>query len=166
MHIRLTNAEDWKLLKQVRLAALLDAPTAFGVSHQTAAVYSDEQWQARASSCGTQFWLAFEGDDPIGMIGAAVSDAGRFNLIGMWVAPEGRGCGAAGLLVEAVKSSARERGYDQVFLDVAPENTRAANLYVKQGFSFIDEWEPLQSHPHIRVQTMVWTATERRQAWA
>ena len=37
MHIRLTQASDWMLLKQVRLAALLEAPTAFGVSYQTAA---------------------------------------------------------------------------------------------------------------------------------
>ncbi|WP_223430456.1 hypothetical protein [Pseudomonas sp. GL-B-26] len=80
MAIRLTEAKDWMLLKQVRLAALLDTPTAFGVSYQTAAQYSDEQWKERAS-----------------------------------------------------------------------------NFYLKQGFSFIDEWEPLVSHPHIRVQTMLWT---------
>ena len=50
MDIRLTQTEDWMLLKQVRLAALLDAPTAFGVSHQAAASYTDEQWQERADS--------------------------------------------------------------------------------------------------------------------
>ncbi|MCU1723849.1 GNAT family N-acetyltransferase [Pseudomonas sp. 5P_5.1_Bac1] len=156
MHIRLTETKDWRLLKYVRLAALLDAPTAFGVSHQTAVAYTDEQWQERASSQGTQFWLAFDGDEPIGMIGAAISDGGRFNLIGMWVVPVGRGSGAAALLVEAVKSRALERGFERVYLDVSPENARAANLYLKQGFSFIDEWEPLHSHPHIVVQTMVW----------
>jgi hypothetical protein len=36
MDIRSTETEDWRLLKQVRLAALLDTPTAFGVSYQTA----------------------------------------------------------------------------------------------------------------------------------
>lgn len=83
MDIRSTETEDWKLLRQVRLAALLDTPTAFGVSYQTAAAYTDEQWQVRASSTGTAFWLAFEKDRPVGMIGAAVSSAQRFNLIGM-----------------------------------------------------------------------------------
>lgn len=33
MTIRLTQTQDWKLLKHVRLAALRDAPTAFGVSY-------------------------------------------------------------------------------------------------------------------------------------
>ena len=37
MDIRPTQTKDWMLLKPVRLAALLDTPTAFGVSYQTAA---------------------------------------------------------------------------------------------------------------------------------
>lgn len=156
MVIRLTQAKDWMLLKQVRLAALLDMPTAFAVSYQTAASYSDEQWQARASSAGTEFWLAIIDDKPVGMIGAALSASNRYNLIGMWVEPPARGSGLAAQLVEAVKSRAFEKGHDRVFLDVSPSNARASNFYLKQGFSFMDEWEPLESHPHIMVQTMVW----------
>jgi ribosomal protein S18 acetylase RimI-like enzyme len=63
----------------------------------------------------------------------------------------------AAQLVEAVKSRAIGKGHDRVFLDVSPDNARASNFYLKQGFSFIDEWEPLVSHPHISVQTMLWT---------
>ncbi|WP_347927141.1 GNAT family N-acetyltransferase [Pseudomonas helvetica] len=157
MDIRSTEAKDWMLLKKVRLAALLDTPTAFGVSYQTAANYSDEQWKERASSAGTEFWLAIKEDKPVGMIGAVVSDANRYNLIGMWVEPTARGSGVATQLVEAVKSRAIGKGHDRVFLDVSPDNARASNFYLKQGFSFIDEWEPLESHPHIMVQTMLWT---------
>ncbi|POA30031.1 GNAT family N-acetyltransferase [Pseudomonas sp. GW460-R15] len=144
-------------MKKVRLAALLDTPTAFGVSYQTAANYSDEQWKERASSAGTEFWLAIKEDKTVGMIGAVVSDANRYNLIGMWVEPTARGSGVATQLVEAVKSRAIGKGHDRVFLDVSPDNARASNFYLKQGFSFIDEWEPLESHPHIMVQTMLWT---------
>lgn len=157
MDIRSTEVKDWMLLKQVRLAALLDTPTAFGVSYQTAALYSDEQWKDRASSAGTEFWLAVKDNKPVGMIGAAVSGANRYNLIGMWVEPTARGSGVAAQLVEAVKSRAIEKGHDHVFLDVSPDNARASNFYLNQGFSFIDEWEPLESHPHIMVQTMLWT---------
>lgn len=157
MDIRLTEKKDWPLLKQVRLAALLDSPTAFGVSHQAAADYTDAQWQERASAAnGTEFWLAVEDDKPVGMIGAAVSQANRYNLIGMWVERDTRGSGVAHQLVAAVKSRAIGRGFDRVFLDVSPDNVRAASFYLKQGFSFMDEWEPLASHPHIRVQTMFW----------
>jgi len=157
MDIRLTQEDDWMQLKQVRLAALSDAPTAFGVDYRSAAAYTEAQWRQRASSAATAFWLALQDGAPIGMIGAATNAAGRYNLIGMWVAPAMRGGGAAARLVEAVKARAIEAGHEQVFLDVAPENARAAHFYLKQGFVFIDEWEPLASHPHIRVQTMVWT---------
>ena len=158
MEIRPTNTEDWMLLKQVRLAALLDTPTAFGVSYQTAAAYTDEQWKVRASSAGTEFWLAFERDQLIGMIGAAVNSAHRFNLIGMWVEPAARGSGVAIQLVDVVKSRATEKGFNRVFLDVSPESARASSFNLKQGFAFMNEWEPLESHPDITVETMLWTA--------
>lgn len=159
MNIRLTQTDDWMLLKQVRLAALLDTPTAFGVTYQTAVQYTDDQWKERASSAGTAFWLAFHSGEPIGMIGAAVSSgAKRCNLIGLWIEASARGSGVAGRLVEAVKTHAIARGFNGVFLDVSPGNTRAANFYLKQGFTFLDEWEPLESHPHIAVQTMQWSA--------
>jgi len=156
MDIRPTETKDWMLLKQVRLAALLDTPTAFGVSYQTAATYDDEQWKERASTGGTAFWLAFDGDRPVGMIGAAVSSANRFNLIGMWIEPAARGSGVAVQLVDAVKARAREKGFDRVFLDVSQDNARASGFYLKQGFIFLDEWGPLESHPHISVQSMLW----------
>lgn len=91
------------------------------------------------------------------MIGAGVSNASRYNLIGMWVEPAARDSGVATQLVEAVKSRAVEQRHHRVFLDVSPDNTRASTFYLKQGFSFIDEWESLESHPHIMVQTMLWT---------
>ncbi|WP_339548087.1 GNAT family N-acetyltransferase [Pseudomonas sp. RA_35y_Pfl2_P32] len=160
MLIRLTHTHDWKLLKHTRLAALLDAPSAFGVSYQSAAQSSDEQWQERAdSTSGTTFWLALEDDRALGMIGAALSDQGRYNLIGMWVDASARGSGIASQLVDAVKTRALEQSHGRVFLDVAPDNRRAANFYLKQGFVFIDEWEPLASHPQILVQTMIWQAS-------
>jgi len=91
------------------------------------------------------------------MVGAAVSKSERFNLIGVWVEPAVRGSGIAKELVDIVKARSIERGFDGVFLDVSPENVRASSFYLKQGFVFLDEWELLESHPHITVQTMVWT---------
>jgi ribosomal protein S18 acetylase RimI-like enzyme len=156
--IRRTCEEDWPSLKAVRLASLLDAPTAFGVSHQTASAYTDQQWRERAAGPHPAFWLAFLDGEAVGIVGAGVSAAQRYNLIAMWVAHHVRGSGVAAQLVDAVKSAAAAQGHDRVFLDVAPGNRRAASFYEKQGFAFIDEWEPLASHPHIQVQTMQWCA--------
>ncbi|MFJ2479048.1 GNAT family N-acetyltransferase [Pseudomonas sp. NPDC087598] len=163
MIVRETHGEDWASLKSVRLEALLDAPTAFGVSYETAASYTDERWKELASAqSDPRFWMALDGNDPVGMIGAGVDKTGRFNLIGMWIRAPYRGSGVARRLVESVKAHALDRGHNRVVLDVSPDNKRAAQFYLSQGFAFIDEFEPLASHPHISVQTMVWQANPQQ----
>lgn len=162
MEIRLTTVDDWQHLKQVRLAALLDAPKAFGVTYQSASRYTDEQWRQRASSTGTAFWLAFVEGRAVGMVGAALGEAGRFNLIGLWLEPGSRGHGLAPRLVAAVKARAVEQGHGRVYLDVAPDNMHAVRLYQREGFVFLDEWERLESHPQVRVRGMLWLAQSGR----
>jgi ribosomal protein S18 acetylase RimI-like enzyme len=155
MEIRATAADDWKTLKELRLAALRDAPTAFGVSYATAAGYSDAQWRERAAGPHPQFLLAYRDGLAAGMIGGGISAAtAEYNLIAMWVRPEYRGTDTAERLVSAIKASAAARGQTRIVLDVAPDNARAAAFYRRQGFVFLPEWEPLASHPHIQVQKM------------
>jgi ribosomal protein S18 acetylase RimI-like enzyme len=156
--IRPTREDDWSSLKSLRLAALLDAPAAFGVSHETASAYTEQQWRERAAGGHPAFWLAWLNGEAVGMIGGGVSARQRYNLIAMWVLPHLRGSGVAAQLVGAVKAAATAQGHGSVFLDVAPDNRRAAAFYEKQGFVFIDEWEALASHPQIQVQTMQWCA--------
>lgn len=162
MIIRRTTEEDWETLKEIRLASLRDAPTAFGVSHASAAAESDSQWRERASGRGrAEFLLAFVDGVTVGMVGGAVSATSEFNLIAMWVRPEYRGTAAAALLVEAIKERAAARGHTRIVLDVAPDNGRAAAFYQKHGFAFLPEWEALASHPEISVQKMAWQTAPR-----
>lgn len=157
MDIRVTQKQDWLLLKQIRLAALQDTPTAFGVSYETAAADSDAQWQVRAAGERTWFWLAFDDDRPVGLVGAGFRDPARYELIAMWVEPAARGAGVADALVAAVKARAVELGLEALYLEVALENTRAVQFYQRHGFVFMDEWEPIDSHPHILAQSMRWS---------
>ena len=91
MHIRATTASDWPALKATRLAALLDAPTAFGASHASAAGFSDADWQQRAVSTPQRtFFLAFDGEQAIGLAAQVVADNGECHLIAMWVQSEYR----------------------------------------------------------------------------
>lgn len=160
MIIRPTTESDWETLKAIRLAALLDAPTAFGVTHASAAAYTDAQWQERASARnGTEFLLAFDGDTATGMAARAVSDKQECNLIGMWVQPAYRGTPVAAALVNTILARAVAQGHTRVVLDVSPENARAAAFYRKRGFVFLPEWEPLASYPDISVQKMEWLAS-------
>jgi ribosomal protein S18 acetylase RimI-like enzyme len=159
MIIRPANIEDWYTLKKVRLASLLDSPTAFGQTHESAAAYTDTQWRERASGLGiTEYILALVEDRCVGLIGDYVSPSNVFNLIAMWVEPEYRGRPVAAGLVDAIKRRAVERGHARVVLDVSPENARAAAFYRKQGFTFLPDTEPLANHPEITVQKMEWLA--------
>jgi len=157
MIIRPTTPDDWHTLKTVRLAALRDAPTAFGVTHASAAQYTDAQWQTRAAgSDKAEYLLAFDGEQAVGIVAGVINGQNEYNLIAMWVHPEYRGRGVAGQLIAAIKERALARGHRRIVLDVAPENVSAATLYQRQGFVFLPEWEPLESHPHISVQKMAW----------
>ncbi len=157
--IRPTTASDWPALKSTRMAALLDAPTAFGASHASAAAFSDDDWQQRATSTPQPtFFLAFDGDLAIGLAAQVVDGDGECHLIAMWVRSDYRGRDVAAALVDAVKQCAVENGHARLVLGVAPENARAAAFYEKQGFVFLPQWEALDSHPHIQVQKMEWRA--------
>ncbi len=157
MLIRPTIEQDWTVLKALRLAALREAPTAFGVSHASAAADSEAQWRDRAAGRGpASYLLAWDGATAIGMVGGVVSAAGEFNLIAMWVQPAHRGSGAAAGLVQAMQAHAVAQGHRRLVLDVAPDNARAAAFYQKRGFRFLPQWEALESHPHIQVQKMEW----------
>ncbi|HEU4376363.1 MAG TPA: GNAT family N-acetyltransferase [Telluria sp.] len=157
MIIRRATEADWETLREIRLASLRDAPTAFGVSHASAAADSDSQWRERASGRGrAEFLLAFVDGAAVGMVGGALSAKSEFNLIAMWVRPEHRGTAAASLLVEAIKERAAARGHARVVLQVAPDNFRAAAFHQRQGFVFLPDWEALASHPEISVQKMAW----------
>lgn len=138
--IAYTTEDDWQELKRIRLAALLDAPTAFGVSHASAAAYNDQAWRDRAAGRGpARYILAFDGGVAVG-ITAHVPDAKQeLNLIAMWVTPAQRGTRTAIHLVDVVKTCCENQGYSRIVLDVAPHN-------------------PLESHPHIQVQKMEWSA--------
>lgn len=157
--IRPTEEDDWRTLKEVRLAALLDTPDAFGLSHASAAAYSEAQWRERAAQrTAGEYLLAFVDGAAAGIAGHFVSDRAEFNLIAMWLRPQFRGGTIAAGLVDAVQARAVARGYDRVVLGVAPANGRAARFYQKQGFTFLPEWEQLASNPAITLQKMAWLA--------
>lgn len=161
MMIRPTTRDDWRTLKTIRLAALRDAPTAFGVTYASAAAYTDEQWQARAAGTDkAEYLLAFDGQQAVGIVAGVINGNDEYNLIAMWVHPEYRGSGVAGRLIAAIKERALARGHRRIVLDVAPENVSAAKLYQRQGFVFLPEWDALESHPHISVQKMAWSDGE------
>ena len=66
--VRTAAAEEWQVLRDIRLEALLDAPTAFGSTHSKQAAYVEADWRRRISRGATFFAFASgDGATPDGL---------------------------------------------------------------------------------------------------
>lgn len=133
------------LFKQIRLQALQDAPYAFPSTYDAALQRSDESWreQADKTALGTDraTFLAFSDDVPIGM--AAIyrledkADSGE--LLQVWVSPAYRGTSLIRDLMDAIFKWAGENNFREIIAGVTKVNTRVLRLYIKYGFSIMEE---------------------------
>ncbi|WP_170226420.1 GNAT family N-acetyltransferase [Rudaeicoccus suwonensis] len=132
MTIRSLRVEEWRTYRAVRLAALADAPDAFGGTYDAALAYPEQLWR---DWCGQPSWFAFAGDEPVGMVRIARADDRDLpELISMWVAPAARGTSVAADLIGCVLTWARAGGDHGVRLHVIESNLRARALYRRMGF--------------------------------
>lgn len=140
LELRVVTADDWALWRALRLAALAEAPEAFG---STLAEWSGEgdreqRWRARLSIPGAHELVVHLDGAPVGMVsGVPTADAGVVEMISMWVSPAGRGRGVGDRLVEAVVQWARERGATTLRLAVMRDNAPAIALYERHGFAAV-----------------------------
>lgn len=140
-------------LRTGRLAALRDAPSAFGSIAADEAARSDEEWTQRATlgSEGTAraTFLARVDGEVIGLAGGYREPAtpGVVELVSMWVAPRARPRGLARRRVETVVGWAGDTGAAEVHLWVTRGNVEAEALYATLGFSQTDDVQPLPSDP-------------------
>ena len=134
MEIHRLSVDDWQRLKQLRLAALSDAPQAFGSTLVGAERYSAADWRKQIEELAT--FVAVSEKKDIGIVRGAVDDSEANNafLISMWVAPDSRGLGAGKQLIGAVISWARDAGFTRLKLDVADDNSPAIALYERMKF--------------------------------
>jgi GNAT superfamily N-acetyltransferase len=151
--IRAARAEDWERLRDVRLAALRDAPDAFAVTLEAAEGQPQRRWEgwATGDEWGAQV-ATFVEEPSEGAPFAAMATAARFpdepdvaHLFAMWVAPASRRDGIGRALVHRVVSWASEHGAAEVRLRVTEGNDGALRLYESCGFVLDPEdREPLR----------------------
>jgi GNAT superfamily N-acetyltransferase len=140
--IRRVRADDWAAYRQVRLAALAEAPYAFSSTLAQESARDDAFWQERAAH-GVPMFIAWQDGEPAGLAGAFVvrdeelpaGVARAWHLVSMWVSPARRGSDLAGRLVEAVAGAARADGATRLILWVTEVNDRARAFYGRLGFS-------------------------------
>ena len=139
--VRKLTASDWQALRAARLAALAEAPYAFGSTLAREQAFDEEIWRSRAGSGRT--FGAFDGAAIVGLATGFPDDTEHapadrqpgWHLVGMWVAPGWRGQGIADRLVEAVCDLARRAGAGTVTLGVTEVNDRARAFYRRLGFA-------------------------------
>lgn len=134
--------DDWQLQRAVRLAMLLDQPSAYGSTFERELAMTEQDWRERLA-IGTA-WLAMDGALPLGAVklmpprsdgpDGSVATPDTHSLVGMWVSAHARGRGVADALVDAVVAQARALGLRRVTLDVEAGNARAIGFYERYGF--------------------------------
>jgi ribosomal protein S18 acetylase RimI-like enzyme len=147
--VREVDEDEWELLRDVRLAALREAPDVFGSTYAREAPFTEEQWRGRlGSESSVTFFAEADGAVPAGLAGVYVKD-GAADLVSMWVRPAARGLGIGRALVAAAADWAKARGYDTLYLWVTEANTAARRLYERCGFTATGERQPLPSDPSL-----------------
>lgn len=136
MTIRRLTTDDADAYRRVRLAALREAPGAFGSTYEAEAALTEADWLRRLANEKRAVFVAEEGGEVLGLAAGAPDDedptAGF--LLSMWVDPRGRGRGHGDALVQAVVRWLAAAGFGLVRLHVTEGNERAAELYRRNGF--------------------------------
>jgi ribosomal protein S18 acetylase RimI-like enzyme len=140
---RVLTEGDWKVWRELRLAALTEAAYAFGsrLADWQGDGDREERWRSRLAIPGSYNVVATLDGQPVGMASGVPTDQdGVVELISMYVAPPGRGRGVGDHLVRAVEQWARLVGAGTLRLSVVESNKNAWALYQRNGFR--DTGEP------------------------
>ena len=133
MKIRRIGTEDWQAFREIRLAALQEAPYAFGSTYQAEVGASEESWRNRLTERAR--FVAEIGGRVVGTVGAGAGEfSGTAALTALWVDPSFRGRGVGSALIDAVVEWATSQGLTKVLLWVADVNKVAGRLYERHGF--------------------------------
>jgi GNAT superfamily N-acetyltransferase len=149
--IRRLAAADWAAFRAIRLAALRDAPEAFGSTASDAERLDEAEWRRRVEGRAV-FIAEFAGQHAGLAAGIAADRPGDAELISMWVAPAWRGQGVGDRLVEAVLAWAAAERFATVRLWVANANAGAERLYARHGFASTGMVQPMGGEKSGRLE--------------
>lgn len=150
VQIREVGADGWQAMRDIRLAALRNAPDAFASTYEREAAFAEADWQRRITGGGNFLAYAPElGTAPAGIVGGFETAPATIELVSLWVRPHARGHGIGQALVETVIGWARSKSFSRVHLWVAENNDHARLLYERCGFSPTAERQPLPSNMEL-----------------
>jgi Acetyltransferases len=160
LNVRMFHPHEWTLYRDLRLAALRDAPGAFGSTLAREEGYTDDEWLARlthgvASAQERPLVAEFDGR-PAGLCWARIDpgDPDSALLYSVWVHPDARGRGVAEAMLGTALQWARETGARTMALTVSLSSTTAARLYRRAGFVEVGVPQPLREGSALLQQAM------------
>jgi ribosomal protein S18 acetylase RimI-like enzyme len=145
--IEALTAPQWLLLKRLRIAALTDAPDAFGPSAEEVVAQPDSYWQAwarRSEEPGRRVFVAFIDGEAEGLVSAVGDDAGVGHIGAMWVAPAARRAHLGRALLTRGCDFLAESGCRRIVLTVTETNSPAIAMYTSHGFVLTGASSPLR----------------------
>ena len=131
--VRKLDPEDWQLYRRIRLAALKEAPYAFGSTYEAEVGAPERRWR-QALRDRTRFVAELDGVVAGTVSGGDADSSQASAMTAMWVDPRFRRRGVGDLLVKTVLDWARSAGYGEMLLWVADGNANAERLYERNGF--------------------------------
>jgi hypothetical protein len=90
VHIVRASADDWVRVREVRLRALEDAPSAFGSTYEEEREQPGSFWRDRLAGRDAATFLTVDGDRRVGLVSVFFEDVGLAHLVSMWVSPDAR----------------------------------------------------------------------------
>lgn len=120
----------------------------FSTRYEDAVREPETVWQAwtadAAAGIDKVLFVAEDAGATLGVVGGFRRlDPTEVQLVSLWVDPEARGHGVAGLLIRTVATWARDRGAADVVLFVQEANAAGRALYLRAGFRPTGAREPV-----------------------
>ncbi len=137
--VRALGGDDWQVYRDVRLAALREAPDAFAATLDQEAALEEDYWRMRMAR-SARLLAATEEHPTAGIVSVGDSDDPEVaDLFGMWVVPVLRGAGVAWQLTRAATDHARVDGRRALQAWVPVDNGRAVAFFSSYGFRPSDQ---------------------------
>ena len=129
------GSADWNLLRDLRLAALLESDAIYG-DFEVEANATTDYWQQLAQD---QTWLALrsEAKDLAGLVCLMPSGSERYGdfwIKSWWISPDHRGKGGARVMVDWCSNYVRQNQGKVLALGVFETNEAAINAFLALGF--------------------------------
>ncbi|GAA4200860.1 GNAT family N-acetyltransferase [Actinocatenispora rupis] len=147
--------DDWALWREVRLAALHEAPYAYGSTYADWVDAPEQRWRDRLGGAFRNLLVLVDGQPGGIASGIPAEDPGVVEIVSMYVLPAARGRGVGDRLLTELADWARARGATALRLAVTVGNEHATALYRRHGFRHTATHEETGPHGTRYERTMV-----------